>query len=92
MGERFLFALCLKLIFLGTTKFVGHKKIKGALPPNALPWQRACDLAPGYAYVNMVNVTLARLTNILPLMSDLSAASPDVATTMLHESTLRCNA
>jgi len=40
-GKIFVFIICLKQIFLSTTKFGGHKKIWGYLPPNAPPCLRA---------------------------------------------------
>jgi len=40
-GQYFSFFVCLKQIFLGTTKLGGNKKIWRALPPNATPWLRA---------------------------------------------------
>jgi len=35
MGERLIFIICLKQIFLNTTKFGGHKKDFGVTAPNA---------------------------------------------------------
>ena len=42
-GTIFAFTICLKQIFLCARKFgEAQKKFRGALPPNAPPWLRAC--------------------------------------------------
>ena len=51
-GKIFAFTLCLKQIFLGATKFGGKKgNFWGALPPNDLPWLRACVLILVFSHV-----------------------------------------